>query len=130
MEMRPEIGLASYDRMFPNQDTLPRGGFGNLIALPLQKAARDAGNAVFLDQDTHPYQPFDDQWAFLGKLPKIQVDAISQVVQQAERPSERSAVATPRLSGDAVPHDRYSERIGHGARYDPRYVDSLSSPRK
>ncbi len=37
MELRPEIGLKSYDRLFPNQDTLPEGGFGNLIALPLQK---------------------------------------------------------------------------------------------
>ncbi len=37
MERRPDLGLDSYDRLFPNQDTLPRGGFGNLIALPLQK---------------------------------------------------------------------------------------------
>ena len=37
MERRPDIGLDSYDRFFPNQDTLPQGGFGNLIALPLQK---------------------------------------------------------------------------------------------
>src|SRR5208337_3954789 len=40
MESRPEIGLGSYDRFFPNQDTMPKGGFGNLIALPLQKQAR------------------------------------------------------------------------------------------
>ncbi|MGD0206408.1 MAG: hypothetical protein ABSC89_02215 [Verrucomicrobiota bacterium] len=49
MESRPEIGLGSYDRLFPNQDTLPKGGFGNLIALPLQKQARQWGNTVFLD---------------------------------------------------------------------------------
>ncbi len=50
MERRPEIGLDSYDRFFPSQDTLPRGGFGNLIALPLQKKPRDAerGNSLFL----------------------------------------------------------------------------------
>ena len=41
MERRPDIGLDSYDCLFPNQDTLPQGGFGNLIALPLQKCARD-----------------------------------------------------------------------------------------
>jgi hypothetical protein len=41
MERRPDIGLDSYDRLFPNQDTLPQGGFGNLIALPLQKQARE-----------------------------------------------------------------------------------------
>jgi hypothetical protein len=35
MERRPEIGFTSYDRFFPSQDTMPVGGFGNLIALPL-----------------------------------------------------------------------------------------------
>ncbi len=49
MERRPDIGFDSYDRFFPNQDTLPHGGFGNLIALPLQKHARGDGNSVFLD---------------------------------------------------------------------------------
>ena len=49
MERRPEIGLDSYDRFFPNQDTLPQGGFGNLIALPLQKEPRKEGNSVFVD---------------------------------------------------------------------------------
>jgi hypothetical protein len=63
MDERPEIGLGSYDRMFPNQDTLPRGGFGNLIALPLQKAARNLGHSTFLD---NTLEPFADQWAFLG----------------------------------------------------------------
>ena len=43
LDSRPEIGLDSFDRFFPNQDTLPKGGFGNLIALPLQKAAREMG---------------------------------------------------------------------------------------
>ena len=47
MESRPEIGLDSYDRFFPNQDTLPQGGFRNLIALPLQKEPRNKGNSVF-----------------------------------------------------------------------------------
>lgn len=50
MERRHQIGLDSYDRFFPNQDTMPKGGFGNLIALPLQKASRDQGNSVFLDE--------------------------------------------------------------------------------
>ena len=50
MEHRPEIGLESYDRFFPNQDTLPQGGFGNLIALPLQKGPRKKGNSVFVDR--------------------------------------------------------------------------------
>src|SRR6266446_3844594 len=51
MERRPDVGLDSYDRFFPSQDTLPRGGFGNLIALPLQKRARERGNSVFLSEN-------------------------------------------------------------------------------
>jgi len=62
MEQRPEIGLKSYDRLFPNQDTLPKGGFGNLIALPLQKAARENGNSEFIDEN---FRSYHDQWAFL-----------------------------------------------------------------
>ena len=56
MERRPDIGLDSYDRFFPNQDTLPHGGFGNLIALPLQKGPRELGNSVFLDEQGHPHR--------------------------------------------------------------------------
>jgi len=58
MEKRHEIGLDSYDRLFPSQDTIPKGGFGNLIALPLQKRPREQGNTVFLDE---LFQPHADQ---------------------------------------------------------------------
>ena len=44
-----QMKLASYDRLFPNQDTMPKGGFGNLIALPLQKGPRESGFSVFVD---------------------------------------------------------------------------------
>ncbi len=66
MEERPDIGLDSYDRLFPNQDTMPHGGFGNLIALPLQQRAREQGNSVFLDEHLSPWP---DQWAFLAGVP-------------------------------------------------------------
>ena len=56
MEHRPDIGLDSYDRFFPNQDTMPQGGFGNLIALPLQKRPREAGNSVFLNGELNPHE--------------------------------------------------------------------------
>lgn len=65
MEGRPDIGLDSYDRLCPNQDTIPRGGFGNLIALPLQKRPREQGNSVFLDDALAPWV---DQWAFLTSV--------------------------------------------------------------
>jgi hypothetical protein len=43
-----QLKLTSYDRLFPNQDSMPKGGFGNLIALPLQKRPRESGRSVFL----------------------------------------------------------------------------------
>src|SRR4030042_707226 len=55
MERRHQIGLDSYDRFFPNQDTMPKGGFGNLIALPLQRAPREQGNSVFIDDELVPH---------------------------------------------------------------------------
>ena len=68
MERRPDVGLDSYDRLFPNQDTLPQGGLGNLIALPLQRRPRTFGNSVFLDEQLRPYK---DQWAYLSTIHRI-----------------------------------------------------------
>ncbi len=82
MEQRPDIGLDSYDRLFPSQDTLPQGGFGNLIALPLQKGPRDQGNSVFVDDELVPWP---DQWAFLAGVGKIGRAACERIVQDAER---------------------------------------------
>ncbi|HEY5158636.1 MAG TPA: hypothetical protein VII93_11805, partial [Anaerolineales bacterium] len=82
MLRRPELGLDSYDRLFPSQDTLPRGGFGNLIALPLQKKPRDRGNSVFVD---HSLTPYPDQWAFLSTVQRIDKTRIIQVVEEAEK---------------------------------------------
>src|SRR5450759_1050078 len=65
MERRYAMGLDSYDRLFPSQDTMPKGGFGNLIALPLQHGPRENGNSVFVDDQLRPY---DDQWAFLSSI--------------------------------------------------------------
>lgn len=92
MDMRPEMGLGSYDRMFPNQDTLPRGGFGNLIALPLQKAARDAGHSSFLND---AFDPLEDQWAFLGGIQRICSERITEIVTQAERTNRVVPVRVP-----------------------------------
>jgi superfamily II DNA or RNA helicase len=79
MENRHEIGLDSYDRLFPSQDTLPKGGFGNLIALPLQKRAREQGNSVFLDE---LFQPHPDQWKFLESVPRVPMDMLARMIQE------------------------------------------------
>lgn len=77
MEKRGELSFKSYDRLFPNQDTMPEGGFGNLIALPLQGLARKSGSSVFVDEEFHPY---DDQWAYLSAVKKLSADAVEGVV--------------------------------------------------
>ena len=84
LERRPEIGLDSYDRFFPSQDTLPRGGFGNLIALPLQKKPRDAerGNSLFLDENFVAHQ---DQWAFLSSIRRLSRREVENIVDEAEK---------------------------------------------
>ncbi len=82
MESRHQVGLDSYDRFFPNQDTMPKGGLGNLIALPLQKVPRTNGNSVFVNAEFHPYP---DQWEFLASLEKMSADAVEAVVLEAQR---------------------------------------------
>ncbi len=81
MERRPDLGLDSYDRLFPNQDTLPKGGFGNLIALPLQRLARERGNSVFLDGQ---FMPHPDQWAFLSSVRHISRARVEALAREAE----------------------------------------------
>ena len=82
MKRRPEIGFDSYDRFFPNQDTLPGGGFGSLIALPFQGAVRKQGNTLFLDDRFVPYR---DQWAFLSSLEPMSRSQIVSIVERAQR---------------------------------------------
>jgi len=92
MERRPEIGFASYDRFFPNQDSMPAGGFGNLIALPLARPARDRGNSVFINEEL---QPYDDQWAYLASLQRITPDAVSALVRNAQEAGRVLGVRMP-----------------------------------
>jgi superfamily II DNA or RNA helicase len=82
MSRRHELSMESYDRLFPSQDTMPRGGFGNLIALPLQHGPRALGNSVFLDDQLRPY-PDDAQWSYLASLPRIDVTTVEQIAREA-----------------------------------------------
>jgi hypothetical protein len=75
-----QLKLESYDRLFPNQDTMPKGGFGNLIALPLQKWPRASGCSVFVDADLRPYP---DQWAFLASIQPMAVQDIEPTILRA-----------------------------------------------
>ena len=68
MDRRHQLGMDSYDRFFPNQDTMPKGGFGNLIGLPLQWMPRQDDNSVFVDSD---FRPYPDQWKFLSGIQRM-----------------------------------------------------------
>ena len=82
MERNPDIGFGSYDRFFPSQDTMPQGGFGNLIALPLQGGPRESGHSVFLDRD---FEPWPDQWAFLSGIRRLTEAEAVAIVEEADR---------------------------------------------
>ncbi len=112
-----QLKLASYDRLFPNQDTMPKGGFGNLIALPLQKMPRENGCSVFVDAELCP---FDDQWAFLAAIQPMAPHDIEPTILRATggvhpldvtfideeelaKPWQRSTPLAKKLSGASMP---------------------------
>jgi superfamily II DNA or RNA helicase len=74
-----QLRLSSYDRLFPNQDTLPKGGYGNLIALPLQRKPRERGFSVFVDDEL---KTFPDQWKYLGSIQPLASESVQDLVLQ------------------------------------------------
>ncbi len=107
MDDYPEIGFESYDRFFPNQDTLPSGGFGNLIALPLQYFSRERGNSLFLDENFEPHQ---DQWQFLASVSKISESAINKIVEEASCKGRILGVRMPIEEGEERPWEMKPSR--------------------
>ena len=107
LDRRPEIGLDSFDRFFPNQDTLPKGGFGNLIALPLQKASREKNHSVFLDDDMIPYT---DQWAFLASIRRLDEHKLDLLIQSAIQRNELLPVVYDplQIENEAKPWEKKS----------------------
>ena len=104
MEKRHHIGFDSYDRFFPSQDSMPKGGFGNLIALPLQQAPRKKGNSLFLDE---ALAPIEDQWAFLENIERVSEDAAQRIVDQASRSGSLLGVRMP-LTDDHADEDPWT----------------------
>ncbi len=78
-----QLSLTSYDRLFPNQDTMPKGGLGNLIALPLQKKPREVGHSVFVDDDLRVYP---GQWDFLASIESMSPLDIDPTILRATGP--------------------------------------------
>ena len=100
MESHPDIGFPSYDRFFPSQDTLPAGGFGNLIALPLQGRPRRRGNTLFLDDD---FDPYSDQWAFLSSLRRLSTTQATGIADEASRRGRVTGLRLPLEDRDEEP---------------------------
>ena len=92
MAKRYQIEMKSYDRFFPNQDTLPKGGFGNLIALPFQKEAAANNNSVFINEEGSPQK---DQWQFLSSIRKMSCQEVKAIVNEA---AEAGQIIGVRLS--------------------------------
>ena len=100
MDRCPDIGFDSYDRFFPSQDTMPAGGFGNLIALPFQSRPRENGNSVFVDDDFHPYE---DQWAYLSTLHRLSRSEMLSIVTEAATAGQIFGVQLPPAHEDDQP---------------------------
>jgi superfamily II DNA or RNA helicase len=100
MERIPDIGFRSYDRLFPSQDSMPAGGFGNLIALPLQGVARRSGNSEFVDESCSPYL---DQWAFLSAIRPMPRAKVENLVEEANASGRILGVRIPLVDEDEEP---------------------------
>lgn len=98
MANRHQLGLDSYDRFFPNQDTLPAGGFGNLIALPLQREAREKGNSVFVDRT---FSAYPDQWQFLSSIEPLSPTIVESLSDEASRQGQVIGVRVAPTDEDA-----------------------------
>ena len=100
MDRHPDIGFDSYDRFFPSQDTMPAGGFGNLIALPLQNRPREIGNSVFLDDD---FRPHEDQWAYLSAIGCLRRNELASIIADAAANGQIIGVRLPSAEEDDEP---------------------------
>ena len=100
MERVPDIGFGSYDRLFPSQDTMPAGGFGNLIAMPLQGLARTSGNSMFIDESCSPNP---DQWAFLSAIQPMARSTVDHLIEEASASGKILGVRIPLVDEDEEP---------------------------
>lgn len=110
---RPDLPLRSYDRFFPNQDVLPPGGFGNLIALPLQRNLRDLGLTVFLD---HGLEPIADQWTHLVGVRRVSAADLRGIIERLDpvRPGAHGSLSP--LEGAIASDDRALDAIPRAVR--------------
>jgi hypothetical protein len=108
MNRRHEIRFKSYDRLFPSQDTMPRGGLGNLIALPLQKSARENTNSEFVDEN---FASYSDQWAFLSTVEKISANRLEQLISELCQGHELGVLKIDEEEEEEKPWETHKNQI-------------------
>jgi len=108
MTRRHELDFASFDRLFPNQDTVPKGGLGNLIALPLQKQARTNGNSLFVDER---FEPIEDQWAYLSSVKKISDEELYTYIEKLKETNGESLTDSQAKPDRSVERNDFPESV-------------------
>ncbi|MBQ3217494.1 MAG: DEAD/DEAH box helicase family protein [Akkermansia sp.] len=89
-ELVNQKSFHAYDRMLPAQDSMPEGGLGNLIALPLQGRALLAGNSAFVDEQ---WVPYSNQWARLQQTARISLEFVRSRIQEWGRAGELGVIS-------------------------------------
>lgn len=102
MESQNTLNLDSYDRFFPNQDLLPSGGFGNLIALPLQKRYRSKGLCIFLDENSNI---IPNQWEYLSQLHCLTENELETLLYETDVQEYRLDAADEMTVAESVLRD-------------------------
>jgi hypothetical protein len=96
------------DLLIRRQDLMPLGGFGNLIALPLQHKPPERGNSVFLDDS---FEPHADQWAYLASIGLVSFAQLTRITSAAAAADRGMGVPLPVTDEDepwALPPSRRS----------------------
>lgn len=122
MVRRHQLRLTSYDRLFPNQDRLPTGGFGNLIALPLQPAAAEQGNTLFLNAQ---WEPYADQWEYLASVERPAPAAFEILAREAEKSGRILGVRAVHEATDGQADDEPWELVPSRIASESRRVTEL-----
>jgi hypothetical protein len=121
MTARPELSFKSYDRLFPSQDTMPEGGFGNLIALPLQPAAAAAGNSLFVDDRLEPL-PMEEQIQLLANVKRIAAVTIKSLVEAATDSDSLLGVNDPNGDDEPAPTTPWTQPVSSFREKTPRRI--------
>ena len=97
---KASLDLDSYDRLFPNQDTMPKGGFGNLIALPFQGESSKNGNTVFVDKY---FEVQKNQLNILINIQKMKSENIYEFIEKYKEDDYKEPEVEEILDDDDIP---------------------------